>query len=214
MAAVGTPDEVLHVTRELVRKGLVEGTAGNVSCRLPDGRICMTPSSMPYDTMTVDQLPIVDLDGNVVEGEHSPTSEKALHLAVYRAYPEIGGVVHCHAAAATQFALVHQPIPAFIEEFVIYVGGEVPVCEFTPAGTDHLGEVCAASLKDVSATLLANHGLVAIGATPTKALHVAALVERSAGIIAGAQRLGEIVPIPDEENTNARGVYDLFRHHM
>ena len=97
---------------------LVEGTSGNVSGRVDDGLVCLTPSSVAYDAMTLDDLVIVDLDGNVVEGERSPTTEKALHLACYRAYPEIGGVIHSHPVYATMFALAREPIPAVIEEVV------------------------------------------------------------------------------------------------
>lgn len=212
MTATATPQDVLDTAKELHRRGLVEGTAGNVSCRLSDGNVCLTPSSLSYDEMTLDDLVTVDLDGNVVAGDRSPTSERSLHLACYRRYEEVGGVIHSHPVHATMFALVRRPIPAWIEEFVVYVGGEVPVCDYTLTGTDELGDVAAESLREVSATLLANHGMVTIGATPQKALHVAALVDRTARIIAGAERLGEVQPIPEQVNRDFAGVYQFVRH--
>jgi L-fuculose-phosphate aldolase len=204
-------EAVLETAKELLRKGLVEGTSGNVSARMPDGTVCVTPSSIAYETMTLDDLVVVDLDGNVVEGDRGPTSEKALHLACYRAYPEVGGVIHSHARFATMFATVRQPVPAIIEEVVVYVGGDVPVCEYRTTGTDELGEEVAAKLADRSAALLANHGMVTIGSTPAKALHAAAVVERTAEIVWGARALGELHAIPDRVNADFAGVYRMMR---
>jgi L-fuculose-phosphate aldolase len=204
-------EAVLETAKELLRKGLVEGTSGNVSARMPDGTVCVTPSSIAYETMTLDDLVVVDLDGNVVEGDRGPTSEKALHLACYRAYPEVGGVIHSHARFATMFATVRQPVPAIIEEVVVYVGGDVPVCDYRTTGTDELGEEVAAKLADRSAALLANHGMVTIGSTPAKALHAAAVVERTAEIVWGARALGELHAIPDRVNADFAGVYRMMR---
>jgi L-fuculose-phosphate aldolase len=203
---------VLETAREMYRKGLVEGTSGNVSGRMPDGQtVCMTPSSLPYETMTVDDLVIVDLDGNVVEGHRSPTTEKAVHLGCYKAYEEVGGVIHSHPLYASMFAVARQPIPAVIEEFVVYIGGDVPVCEYTTTGTDELGDVIAANLKDRSSCLIANHGMASIGVTPEKALHAALVVERSAHIIWGARQLGPVHEIPEQVNANFAGVYQWMR---
>ena len=71
---------LLATAKEMLHKGLVEGTAGNLAARLPDGNVVLTPSSLPYETMTLDDLVVCDLDGNVLEGERGPTTEKALHL--------------------------------------------------------------------------------------------------------------------------------------
>jgi L-fuculose-phosphate aldolase len=204
-------DDVLDTAKELLRKGLVEGTSGNVSGRLADGAICLTPSSIAYETMTLDDLVVCDLDGNKLEGERSPTSEKALHLACYRRYPEVGGVIHSHAVYATMFAAVREPVPAVIEEVVVYIGGDVPVCDYRMTGSDELGEEVAAKLVDRSAALLANHGMVTIGATPAKALHAAAVVERTARIVWGARTLGAVVPLPDETNAGFADVYRYLR---
>lgn len=204
-------ERVLAVAQELNRRGLVEGSSGNVSARIDEGRVCVTPSSIPYDDMTLEDLVIVDLDGDVIDGERSPTSEKALHLACYRAYPEIGGVIHSHAVFATMFAVARQPIPAVVEEVAVYIGGDVPVCEYTMTGTDELGEVVAKSLADRGATLLANHGMVTVGASVEKALHNAAVVERTAKIVWGARMLGPLGEVPEENTDNFASVYRMIR---
>ncbi|MCZ7525564.1 MAG: class II aldolase/adducin family protein [Acidimicrobiia bacterium] len=204
-------EELLATARTMLAKGLVEGTAGNISARLPDGNVVMTPSSVEYDTMTLDDLVVVDLDGQVVEGTRTPTTERALHLACYRRYPEVGAVMHSHAKHATMFAVTRQPIPAVIEEFVVYVGGDVPVCDYRLTGSEELGEEVARRLADTSAVLMANHGLCTIGPDLKKALQAAELVERTAEIIWGARVLGPLVPIPEETTANFRNVYRFLR---
>jgi L-fuculose-phosphate aldolase len=202
---------VLAAAKELNDRGLVEGSSGNLSARIDERHVCMTPSSIPYDDMVVDDLVVVDVEGNVVEGDKGPTSEKALHLACYRRYPEVGGVIHSHAVYATMFAVAREPIPAAIEEVAVYIGGDVPVAEYTMTGTDELGEEVASHLGDRAAVLVANHGMVTVGSTLGKALHAARLVERTAQIVFGARVLGRVHDVPAEVNENFADVYRLMR---
>ena len=206
------PEAVLAAAQRMLAEGLVEGTSGNISGRLPDGRVCLTPSSVAYDTMTLDDLVVVSLDGEVVSGHRSPTTEKDLHLSALRRYPELGAVIHTHAVYATMFALAHEAIPAVIEEVVVYVGGDVPCCAYRGTGSVELGDEVADHLVDRGAALLANHGLVTCGATPEKALHNAALVERTAKIVWGARAMGATIhPLPERVNTDMAGVYRFIR---
>ncbi len=210
-----TPEEVLATAQAMLAQGLVEGTAGNISGRLPDGLVCLTPSSVEYDTMVLEDLVIVALDtGETVAGERSPTTEKDLHLATLRAYPELGAVIHTHAVHATIFALAHEPIPAVIEEVVVYLGGDVPCCDYAGSGTAELGAEVASRLADRGAALLANHGLVTCAANPHKALHNAALAERTAQIVWGARAMGATIhPLPTKTVTDMAGVYRFIREH-
>lgn len=205
---------VLEAAKTMYARGLVEGTAGNVSSRVDESVVAMTPSSLSYDEMTIDDIVLVDLDGTVVEGERAATSEKALHLACYASYPEVTGVVHCHAPHASMFAVARQAIPAAIDEFVVYIGGDVPVCEYHPSGSDALAAEIAAHLADRSAALMANHGMVCVGRSAADALHAALVVEHSARIMWGAKLLGGVVPLPEDARTTFAGVYDFVRHHM
>jgi L-fuculose-phosphate aldolase len=205
------PRAVLDTAKELARKGLVEGTSGNVSALLADGTICVTPSSLPYDAMTVDDLVVVTKDGEVVSGRRSATSEKDLHLACYQAFREVGGVIHSHPLYASMFACARQPIPACIEESVMYLGGEVPVCDYAMTGSADLGREAVRRLADGSAALLANHGLVTIGRDPADALHVALVVERTAQIAFGARALGGLHPLPTKAASDFAGVYRYLR---
>ncbi len=209
-----THEAVLTATHDMVAQGLVSGTAGNVSGRMPDGNVVMTPSSVAYETMTVEDLVVVDLDGEVIDGERAPTSEKALHLACYRSHDEVGGVLHCHATYASMFALVRQPIPAVIEEFVVYVGGDVPIAAYRPTGSDELADEIVTHLQDRSAALMANHGILCIGKDPVDALHTGLCVEHNARIIWGSRALGEPVPIPEKNTADFTGVYEFVRGNL
>ncbi len=203
---------VLAAAKKMLAEGLVEGTSGNISGRLPDGLVCVTPSSVSYEAMRLEDLVVVGLDGTVVEGTRAPTTEKDLHLAALRRYPELGSVIHTHAVYATMFALAHEPIPAVIEEVVVYLGGDVPCCAYRGTGSVALGDEVADHLADRGATLLANHGLVTCAASPEKALHNAALVERTAKIVWGARAMGATIhPLPDSVNRDMAGVYSYLR---
>ena len=155
--------------------------------------------------MTLDDLVVVDLDGNVVAGTRSPTSEKGVHLAALAAYPEAGAVVHCHATYASMYAVAHRPIPAAIDEFVVYIGGDVPVGDYQPSGSDGLPPEVARHLADRSAVLMANHGLVTIGKSVDDALHSALVVEHNARIMWGAHQLGGIVALPEKTTRDFNG---------
>jgi L-fuculose-phosphate aldolase len=203
-----TPADVLAAAQGLLARGLVTGAAGNVSGRLADGTICLTPSALAYETMSVDDLVTTDLDGRRRSCCRQPTSEQALHLACLRRHPEIGAVVHSHSPYATMFAVARQPVPAVIEEVVLHLGGDVVVCEHRPSGSEELGERAAAQLADRGACLLAHHGVVAVGRDPAEALHHAELVERTAMIVWGARLLGQpIEPLPEATVAAMAGEY-------
>lgn len=186
-------DAVLAAARDLLALGLTAGHAGNVSARLPDGTVVVTAAGPKDDTV------VLSLDGAVVAGTREPSTERALHLAVYRAHPEVGAVVHAHPVHATMFACARRPIPAAVDEFALYVGGDVPCAAYAPSGSDELAANAAALLGDRRAVLLASHGLVTTGATPAYAVHVALVVERGAHAIWGATVLGGAVPIEERE---------------
>ena len=205
---------VLSVAKEMITCGLVEGTAGNVSARLPDGNVILTPSSLDYKTMTLEDLVVTDIDGKVLEGHRIPTTEKSLHLACLKKHQDIGAVMHCHAMFATMFAIVRQPIPCVIEEFDVYVGGEVPVADYQMTGSDALAEEVSNRVADRGAVLMANHGLLCVGKNPLDVLKVAKLVERTAQIIWGARLLGNLAPLPDATLEQFAPVYKLIgRNH-
>ena len=204
---------VLSAAKDMLRRGLVEGTAGNISAWRQDGNLVITPSSVDYAEMALDDLVVVDPDGAVLQAANgrSPSTEMQLHLACYRAFDDIGSVIHSHPVWATMFAVARQSIPACIDEFAVYCGGDVLCAEYAASGTPDVGNNAVNALQGRAAALIANHGLVAVGPRPDRALHITALVERSAQIVWGAKALGGTVPIPDEVNQNFAGVYTYLR---
>jgi L-fuculose-phosphate aldolase len=212
--SVANPETaVLDAAKEMLRRGLVEGTAGNISARRSDGNIVITPSSVDYRDMQLDDLVLVDPEGAVLQAAdgRSPSSEMKLHLACYQAFDDIGSVIHSHPVWATMFAIAHEPIPACIDEFAVYCGGDVRCTDYAASGTPEVGANAVKALEGRGAALIANHGLVAVGPRPDKVLHITALVERTAQIVWGARALGGPVPIPDDVNRNFAAVYDYLR---
>lgn len=209
--AAAVRQAVVDAALEMERRTLVVGTAGNVSGRLPDGTVCLTPSSTPYAEITADGLAVVDLAGDHVEGSGKPSTEKAMHLACYNAFPEVGGVVHCHPLHGSMFAVARTAIPACIEEVIVYVGGDIPVADYATTGTDDLAAEVVKHLGNRGAVLMANHGLLCVGKSPADALHTAIVVEHTAEIVWGAERLGGVVPLPDDVIENFTNIYGIIR---
>ncbi|MFZ4584094.1 MAG: class II aldolase/adducin family protein [Acidimicrobiia bacterium] len=210
LSAEEAAEQVLWAAQEMLRIGLVEGTAGNIAARLPDGNAVLTPSSVDYMEMTLDDLSICDLDGNQLSGKPA-TSEKALHLEVLKKYPEVHATIHCHAKTVQMFAITHQPIPAVVEEFDVYVGGDVECTEYRETGSQELADEVAAKIGKKGALIMANHGLFTVGKTPKDALKVAVLVERTAEVVLGSRALGPIVPVPAEIGAKYASYYRFGR---
>ena len=210
-AADPVHQEVVDAARQMERAGLVVGTAGNVSGRKAGGAVCLTPSSTPYRDVTADNLAVLSLDGEHLGSSGKPSTEKAMHLACYRAFAEVGGVVHCHPPHASMFAVAHRPIPASIEEVLIYVGGDVPVADYATTGTTELADEVVRHLGDRGAVLMANHGLLCVGKSPSDALHTALVVEHTAKIMFGAQILGGVQSLPAKIAKDFAGVYSYVR---
>jgi len=214
MKFVDNPEAaVLAAAKAMLRRGLVEGTAGNISARRSDGNIVITPSSVDYADMVLEDLALVDPEGAVLQAKEGrqPSTEMQLHLACYDAFDDIGSVIHSHPVWATMFAVAHQSIPACIDEFAVYCGGDVRCAEYAASGTPEVGTNAVKALEGRGAALIANHGLVAVGPRPDKVLHITALVERTAQIVWGARSLGGPVPVPEEVNRNFAGVYTYLR---
>ncbi len=205
------PEQIVAAAQELLSKGLVEGTSGNISARMENGNVALTPSSLDYRVMTVDDICIVDAAGEQVAGERGPTSEKYLHMAVMNAYEDIAVCIHSHAVHATMFAVAHQDVPSCIDEFTVYLGGDIRCTEYAPSGSPDLAEQVVKALDARGAALIANHGMVAVGTTMEKAMHNTALVERSAKIIWGAKQLGGIFPLPEKVNEQFASYYTFMR---
>lgn len=166
--------------RKMSAAGLSHGTAGNISIYdKKTGLMAITPSGVNYFDITAEDIVILDLDGNVIEGSRKPSSESGLHLGFYRANKDgsCGAVVHTHSNYATTLACMGEPIRAV--HYVIAGSGshEIPLCEYVTFGTPELAEKAVAACNGGKAVLLANHGLVATGVDLSKAFSLACNLE-------------------------------------
>ena len=205
-------DQLLWAAEEMLRSGLVEGTAGNLAARMPDGNVVLTPSSLDYLEMGLDDLVVCDPEGTVVEGHRGPTSEKQLHLAVLNAYPEIDATMHCHAKHVQMFAITHQPIPAVVEEFDVYVGGDVECSEYRETGTQRSSPTRWPAVWPTGRRWSWPTTACSSAARRRQdALHVAALVERTAEVVWGSRALGPIIGVPPEIGAKYASYYRYGR---
>ncbi|WP_432053914.1 class II aldolase/adducin family protein [Streptomyces sp. bgisy022] len=166
--------ELVATARRTAADGLVVGTSGNVSVRVGD-IVLVTPSGVPYDRLTPEDLTGVDLDGRQVRGSLVPTSELPLHLAVYRA-SGARAVVHTHAVHATAVSTLVDELPP-IHYMAAALGGVVRVAPYAPYGSDELAAHALRALRDRSGCLLRNHGTLTHGATLDQAYDRTAQLE-------------------------------------
>lgn len=182
--------EVVRAARAAQAAGLVVGTSGNASAR--DGeRVLITPAALPYDEMEPVDVVALSLDGAVLSGAREPSSERRLHLAIYRARPEAGAVVHTHSVQATAWSYLGAELDTGSEELEAVVGGAVRTAPHAPSGSEALAEGAVRALEGRRAALLERHGVVGIGDSPAAALAVCQVVERQAQIawlVRGATR--------------------------
>lgn len=190
---------VCDLHAELPRHRLVTWTAGNVSGRVPGEELfVIKPSGVSYDDLTPESIVVCDLDGELVEGELSPSSDTDAHAYVYRAMPEVGGVVHTHSTYATAWAARAEPIPCVLTAMADEFGGEIPVGPFALIGDDSIGRGIVETLAGhrSPAVLMQNHGVFTVGTDPRAAVKAAVMCEDVARTAHIARQLGEPVPIP------------------
>lgn len=191
-----TRDEIVNCGKTMKETALVVGTWGNISMRVPDSdQIAITPSGVDYDKTKPAEVLIVDMEGNIVDGNLKPSIELPLHLAVYRDREDVNAIVHTHSTYSTAYAVARKPIPATAEDLVQCVGGEVRVCDFYLPGTVELGQAAVEGLKDRNAVLLANHGCLCAAESLEEAIKIALVVEKTAQANLLAQLLGGSVEL-------------------
>lgn len=176
--------QVVQVGLEALSRGVVHGTAGNMSLRdAESGLVAISPSGMPYETVGAADVVVVDVDGVVVDGARKPSSETPLHTMVYRHHPEVGAIVHTHSHYATVVSCIRDALPPVLTEVCLTVGPRVPVTRYGLTGTPDLGEsVIEVMEPGTKAVLLKNHGLVCVGTDFAEALAVAEIVEEAAKV--------------------------------
>ena len=200
--------EVCFLNRELPRHNLVVWTSGNVSVRDTEtGYIVIKPSGVKFDDLKPEQMVVVDLDGNLIEGDLKASSDTASHLYIYRYMPEVNGVVHTHSNYASAFAALGRPIPPVLTAIADEFGGPVPCGGFALIGGEEIGKIVVESIGHSPACLLKNHGVFTVGPTGEKALKAAVMVEDIAKTVSIAMQMGTPDEIPVEDITQ---LYDRY----
>lgn len=185
-------EKMARLAPDMLRLGLAVGTWGNFSCRIPgDNLMIITPSGVCYNTMKPQDMVVMRLDGEIVDGDRRPSTEWRLHAGVYLGRPDVNAVVHTHSPVASGLAVARVPLPPILEDMVQLVGGEVPVAPYATAGSEELAAVAAAALRNVNGVLLANHGVVGVGRTLEDAFTVCQVIEKSAQVYICARLVGE-----------------------
>jgi len=208
-AVARTREVVARLHAELPRWELIVWTAGNVSQRVQvhadgpsaDDLLVIKPSGVTYDELTPESMVVCDLDGTLVDGTRSPSSDTAAHAYVYTHMPEIGGVVHTHSTYATAWAARAEPVPCVLTMMADEFGGDIPVGPFALIGDDSIGRGIVETLRESRspAVLMRNHGPFTIGKDAKAAVKAAVMVEEVARTVHISRQLGEPTRIPAEQ---------------
>ena len=159
--------------------------------------------------MSAEDIVVADDDLNPVEGNSVPSSESLLHLAIYKARPDVGGIVHSHPVHSSAFAVAGLEIPPIVDEMVLVLGGPIRVSEYAPPASPELARVVCESLGNHEATLIRNHGAVGVGATPEAALEASILTERVARIFILSSILGSPNSVPDGVVASESAIFEM-----
>jgi len=212
--------EVCEYAKKMAGLGWVTGSSGNVSVRVPDedDRYVITPTSVKYDELTPENVVPCDGEGEeiVEEIENAASFELPLHVAIYRARPDVHAVIHSHALYSTVLSVLRLSLPPIAEELVPYLGGEILVAEYGQSGTEELAERAVDALGDKAACFIANHGNVCVGKNLAKAFAAGELLERSAHIYVESLKLqglklGSVTQLPDEVVESEVDMYQALK---
>jgi L-fuculose-phosphate aldolase len=199
---------MLHIVRRLEDKGFNHGSSGNVSLRMGEGAL-ITPTGAHSGNLTPQRLVLLDAHGAVI-GDGVPSSEWHMHGAILRAYPAANTVIHTHADACVALACLGRPLPAFHYMVAAFGGAEVRCARYATFGTPDLAASAVEALKDRTACLLANHGMIAVGGTLEAAFQNTAKLETLARQYLTAMQAGEPVLLSDEEMARVGARYGNY----
>ena len=191
--------EIVRFCRRLYERGLIVGGEGNVSARLSDGTILVTPSGASKVDVGEDDLVIVDLQGRLVAGSGRPSSELGMHLRIYERRSDIGAVVHAHPPFATAFAVAGLDLMEPVLPEVLMLLGGVPLVPYASPGTPALADAIEPFLPLHDAILMANHGATAFGSTLSSAHQRMETLEHAARILFTARALGRVTALTDAQ---------------
>ena len=205
-------EAVCRVGRLLYDRGYVAANDGNISVKVAENRLLITPSGVSKGRMTPEMLLVTDMDGTVIEGDRHPTSEGKMHLEVYRGRPDANAVVHAHPPVSTAFAVCRRGLETpYLSELVAGLGQVPCTTSFAMLSTEEVPESVRPYLADHNALLLANHGALAWGGDLWEAFDRLETVEHTAKIVLNAQLLGGGVPLTEAEVERLQGLRGMYQ---
>jgi L-fuculose-phosphate aldolase len=192
--------EVLDAAQRMLSHGLTVGTSGNISMRLNDpgarDLLAITPNNRHYDTLSVDEIVVVDFEGQTVEGELATSIETMLHIGVYKARKKVNAIIHSHPVFSSVLAVTGLEIPPILDDQITYLGGEVKVAHYSLPGSRELADNVVPALGPRNAVVLANHGALTVGRDMQEAFVNSEMLEKTARIFLYSRAAGELSHVP------------------
>jgi len=204
--------EIVRVMRICTQKRLIESNDGNISCRLDDSRLIITPSGSYKADLQPDEMIIMNLDGTVLQCKlgSRPTSETLLHLEAYHQRADINAVLHAHPLHATALTIAGIPFPIDLIPEVLLTLGDVPTAAYATPGTIDMALAIRPLIKTYNTILLSHHGSLSVGKTLIETLIDLERLEHAAESYALAASLGKIIPLPEGELPRLREIHQNF----
>ncbi len=204
-------EKIIQAGQEVYSRGLVAGTWGNISIRLKKDpeKFAITPSGMDYRKIEKEDIAVLNLEGEKIEGRKKPSTENPLHRLIYKNRENVNAILHTHSVYASAVACTGKEIPPLIEDMVQIVGGKVETANYELPGSEDLARAALETLQDKNATLLANHGAVAVGPDIDTAIMVGEIVEKSAKIFTISKMLGEPKELSNEDVEIMKEIFSL-----
>src|ERR671915_464844 len=202
--------DIVEVGRRMYARGYTASNDGNISVRLDDSRLLMTPKSVCKGFMSPDMMCITDLEGRKLQGDRDPSSEMKMHLEVYRQRPDARAVVHAHPPIATGFAVAGIPLDRAVLAEVVTTLGSVPIADYATPSTQELPDAVRKYVKAHDGMLLANHGALTLGADLFGAYYKMETIEHFATISLVARMLGGERLLSREEVLRLQGLRGMY----
>jgi L-fuculose-phosphate aldolase len=191
--------QICDIGRRIYERGFVAANSGNISCRLTDNDVLCTPTMISKGFMKPDDLCVIDMTGKQLAGTRKRSSEALMHLEIYKARPDIEGVVHCHPPHATAFAIVGEPIPQAVMPEVEVMLGEVPITKYENPGSQKFAETVLPFVAKTDIILLANHGAVSYGESVERAYWLTEILDQYCRILLATRQLGPLRYLPTDK---------------
>ena len=205
-------EQVVRYGKKLIDRRLTTGSGGNISvCNREKNLVAISPSGLDYYETTPEDIVILDMDGNLVEGKHRPSSESGMHLAFYKNRADVSGIVHTHSKFATAIACMGWELPA-VHYLIGMAGHRVKCTGYATYGSDELAKKALETIGDSNAVLLANHGLIALGEDVDRAFSTAEHLEFVSEVYYLTKTLGTPNILSDEDMDEVMKKFGTFRY--